>query len=110
MQANVKVRELVVAANEAALNEALAENQIEPEKIISVILQPGQHWRSATTGRSIASCIGPENRPEIRAAPLDRRAGNDARKAAGASQRPFNVFRPSRRPAIFRPRHRSRRR
>jgi hypothetical protein len=43
MQANVKVRELVVAANEAALNEALAENQIEPEKIISVILQPGQH-------------------------------------------------------------------
>jgi hypothetical protein len=43
MQANVKVRELVVAANEAALNEALAENQIEPEKIISVILQPGKH-------------------------------------------------------------------
>ena len=43
MQANVKVRELVVAANEAALNEALAENQIAPEKIISVILQPGQH-------------------------------------------------------------------
>jgi hypothetical protein len=33
----------VVAANETALNEALAENRIEPETIISVILQPGQH-------------------------------------------------------------------
>jgi hypothetical protein len=43
MQANVRVRELVVAANETALNEALAENHIEPEKIITVILQPGQH-------------------------------------------------------------------
>ena len=43
MSANVKVRELVVAAEEAALNEALAENHVEPEKIISVMLQPGQH-------------------------------------------------------------------
>ena len=43
MQANVKIREIVVAANEAALNEALAENRIEAEKIISVMLQPGQH-------------------------------------------------------------------
>jgi hypothetical protein len=37
-----KVREIVVSANEAALNEALIENQIEPDKIISVMLQQGQ--------------------------------------------------------------------
>jgi hypothetical protein len=43
MSANVRVREIVVPADEAALNEALAENHIEPEKIISVMLQPGQH-------------------------------------------------------------------
>ena len=43
MQANMRVRELAVAANETALNEALAENPIEPEKIIWVILQWGQH-------------------------------------------------------------------
>lgn len=42
MNANVKIRELVVAADETALNDALAENHIEPEKIISVMLQPGQ--------------------------------------------------------------------
>jgi chorismate mutase len=43
MTANVRVREIIVPASEAALNEALAENQVEPEKIISVMLQPGQH-------------------------------------------------------------------
>jgi hypothetical protein len=43
MTANMKIREIVVAADETALNEALAENHIEPEKIISVMLQPGQH-------------------------------------------------------------------
>jgi hypothetical protein len=43
MRANVKIREIIVPADASALNEALAENQIEPEKIISVMLQPGQH-------------------------------------------------------------------
>jgi hypothetical protein len=36
------VREIVVPANEAALNAAITENQIEPQKIISVMLQPGK--------------------------------------------------------------------
>jgi hypothetical protein len=37
------VRELVVTANEEALNTALMEHQIQPEKIISVMLEPRQH-------------------------------------------------------------------
>ena len=40
--APANVREIVVAADEAALNQALADHRIEPEKIISVMLQPGQ--------------------------------------------------------------------
>ena len=40
--AQPKVREIVVAADAAALNQALAEHRVEPEKIISVMLQPGQ--------------------------------------------------------------------
>jgi hypothetical protein len=43
MRANVRIREIIVPADASALNEALSENQIEPEKIISVMLQPGQH-------------------------------------------------------------------
>ena len=37
------VRELIVAADLNALNVALEENQIRPEKIISVIWQEGKH-------------------------------------------------------------------
>jgi len=37
------VREIVVTANEEALNTAIMENQIQPEKIISVMLEPRQH-------------------------------------------------------------------
>jgi len=37
-----KIREIVVAADESALNQAITENQIQPDKIISVMLQPGQ--------------------------------------------------------------------
>jgi hypothetical protein len=42
MTANMKIRELVVPADETALNEALAESHIEPEEIIPVMLQPGR--------------------------------------------------------------------
>jgi hypothetical protein len=45
-------REIVVPANEAALNAAIIDNQIEPHKIISVILQQGRHL--ATTNQDIA--------------------------------------------------------
>jgi chorismate mutase len=34
------VREIVVTANEEALNTAITENQIQPEKIISVVFEP----------------------------------------------------------------------
>lgn len=34
------VGEIVVSANEEALNTAIMENQIQPEKIISVMLEP----------------------------------------------------------------------
>jgi len=37
------VREIVVSANEDALNTALMENQIQPEKIISILLEPRRH-------------------------------------------------------------------
>ena len=37
------VREIVVSANEEALNTAIMENQIQPEKIISVMLEPRRH-------------------------------------------------------------------
>jgi chorismate mutase len=38
--AEAAVREIVVSANEDALNTAIMENQIQPEKIISVMLEP----------------------------------------------------------------------
>jgi chorismate mutase len=37
------VREIVVTANEEALNTAITENQIQPEKIISVVFEPRRH-------------------------------------------------------------------
>jgi chorismate mutase len=40
MKNSTNIRELVVNATEDALNAAVAEHQIEPEKIISVIFQP----------------------------------------------------------------------
>jgi hypothetical protein len=36
----ISIREVVVNATEDALNAAVTEHQIEPDKIISVILQP----------------------------------------------------------------------
>jgi chorismate mutase len=42
MAMQAPVREIVVTATTAALNTALTENQIQPDKIISVILQPAQ--------------------------------------------------------------------
>jgi|HubBroStandDraft_6_1064221.scaffolds.fasta_scaffold2314415_2 hypothetical protein len=40
MKNSSTVREVVVKATEDALNAAVAEHKIEPEKIISVIFQP----------------------------------------------------------------------
>jgi len=40
--ATTRIREVVVTATEDALNAAVAEHQIEPDKIISVIFQPGR--------------------------------------------------------------------
>jgi len=42
MSLHAPVREIVVAATTEALNTAITENQIEPDKIISVILQPAR--------------------------------------------------------------------
>jgi hypothetical protein len=43
METQQSVRELIVAADQNALNVALEENQIRPEKIISVTWQEGKH-------------------------------------------------------------------
>ena len=40
MKNSFSIREIVVPANEDALNAAVAVHQIEPEKIISVIFLP----------------------------------------------------------------------
>jgi chorismate mutase len=40
MATEAAVREIVVSANEDALNTAIMENQIQPEKIISVMFEP----------------------------------------------------------------------
>jgi hypothetical protein len=40
MKNSPSIRELVVSATENALNAAVAEHQIEPDKIISVIFLP----------------------------------------------------------------------
>ena len=40
MKNSISIREVVVNATEDALNAAVTEHQIEPDKIISVILQP----------------------------------------------------------------------
>jgi len=40
MKNTPSIREIVVPATEQALNAAVMKNQIEPDKIISVILQP----------------------------------------------------------------------
>jgi hypothetical protein len=50
MTIEAKVREIVVAADEAALNTALMQNQVQPEKIISVMLQPGGHMAIGDSG------------------------------------------------------------
>jgi hypothetical protein len=48
--AELLVRELIVAANEQALNAALIEQKIQPDKIISVILQPGTMMQLGDNG------------------------------------------------------------
>jgi hypothetical protein len=40
MKNSISIREVVVNATEDALNAAVNEHQIEPERIISVIFQP----------------------------------------------------------------------
>ena len=40
--ATTRIREVVVTATEGALNAAVAEHRIEPDKIISVIFHPGK--------------------------------------------------------------------
>jgi hypothetical protein len=40
MKNSISIREVVVNATEDALNAAVTEHQIEPDKIISVIFQP----------------------------------------------------------------------
>jgi chorismate mutase len=42
MAKSASIREIVVPATEDALNEAVTANQIQPDKIISVIFQPRQ--------------------------------------------------------------------
>jgi hypothetical protein len=41
MKNSQAVKEIIVKADEASLNSAIAEKQIAPESIISVIFQPG---------------------------------------------------------------------
>ena len=40
MKNSFSIREVVITATEDALNAAVTEHQIEPDKIISVIFQP----------------------------------------------------------------------
>ena len=40
MKNSISIREVVVNATEDALNTAVIQHQIEPDKIISVIFQP----------------------------------------------------------------------
>jgi hypothetical protein len=46
----LSVRELIVPANEQALNAALMQQQVQPEKIISVMLEPGNTLRIGDNG------------------------------------------------------------
>lgn len=46
----LNVRELIVPANEQALNEAITQQQIQPEKIISVMLEPGNTLKIGDNG------------------------------------------------------------
>ena len=55
------VREIVVNASEEALNAAITEHQIQPEKIISVIFQPQRTLAVGTMRRRTASFIGCEH-------------------------------------------------
>ena len=54
MKNSQALKEIVVKADEASLNNAIAEKHIAPESIVSVMLQPGSGWPSATPRRSIA--------------------------------------------------------
>ena len=40
MKNSISIREVIINATEDALNAAVTEHQIEPDKIISVIFQP----------------------------------------------------------------------
>jgi hypothetical protein len=46
----LNVRELIVPANEQALNEAITQQQIQPDKIISVMLEPGNTLKIGDNG------------------------------------------------------------
>jgi chorismate mutase len=48
MKNSISIREVVVNATEDALNAAVSEHQIEPDKIISVIFQPRKELATAT--------------------------------------------------------------
>ena len=41
MKNSQALKEVIVKADEASLNSAIAENNIAPESIVSVMLQPG---------------------------------------------------------------------
>ena len=41
MKNSQALKEIVVKADEASLNDAIAERNIEPQNIVSVMLQPG---------------------------------------------------------------------
>ena len=43
MKNSQAVKEIIVKADEESLNSALAEKQIAPENIVSVIFQPAGH-------------------------------------------------------------------
>lgn len=43
MKSSQVLKEVIVKADEASLNSAIADKQIAPENIVSVIFQPASH-------------------------------------------------------------------
>jgi hypothetical protein len=52
MKNSQALKELVVKADEASLNNAMAEKHIAPENIVSVMLQPGSGLAIGESGEA----------------------------------------------------------
>jgi chorismate mutase len=63
MNIHAPIREIVISATTDALNTTITENQIQPEKIISVILQPAKNLAVGDWEAKVSRVVSPVAHP-----------------------------------------------